>query len=228
MPRRARLRLDGFPLHIVQRGHNKGPCFFAPRDYELYLGLLGEYAPKSGCRIHAYVLMTNHVHLLLSADDGWGATRLMRHVNQHYVQYVNRVHHRCGTAWQGRFWSSIVDTNSYFLTCQRYVELNPQRAGMVNGPGDYPWSSHNHNAHGQPSLVVTPHECYLSLGSNERARQMVYRGLFAQPIEEGDLGRIREATRGGRPLGSDEFLDELEARFGVSVRRRKPGPHKKE
>lgn len=224
MPRTARLRIEGFPFHIVQRGHNKAPCFLEASDYELYLGLLGEFARRCACRVHAYVLMTNHVHLLVTSREAWGSTRLMRHVNQHYVQRFNRRYGRCGSAWQGRFWSSVVESDSYLLTCQRYIELNPVRAGMVGSPGDYRWSSHAHNAAGAPSLVVTPHEHFLALGGTEASRRRAYLNLCEDQVAPEDLKRIRDASRANRPLGSDGFLEELRLRFGLRTSRGKPGP----
>lgn len=224
MSRTARLRIPGYPLHVVQRGHNRERCFFDRSQFELYLGLLGEFGREHGCSIHAYVLMPNHVHLLLSQRDPWAITRLMRSVNQRYVQHVNRSCKRTGSTWQGRYWASIVDTDDYFFICHRYVEQNPVRARLVADAGEYLWSSHGHNAQGAASLVVTPHELYLDLGTNDEARSAAYRAMFADALSDGQLQRIREAVQGGRPLGSEAFLENISARLGVRTSRGKPGP----
>lgn len=142
MPRRPRLALPGIPLHLIQRGNNRQACFFAEDDYRIYLDWLTEYASKSGCRVHAYVLMTNHVHLLVSADSTTAPGALMKALGQRYVQYVNRTYLRSGTLWEGRYRSCPVDQEAYLLACQRYIELNPVRAAMVRHPADYPWSSY--------------------------------------------------------------------------------------
>ena len=140
MPRRARLTLPNIPLHLIQRGNNRQACFFADEDYRFYLDWLAEHAGKTGCQIHAYVLMTNHVHLLLSAETAQAAGALMKALGQRYVQYVNRTYQRSGTLWEGRFRSCLTQDETYLLACQRYIELNPVRAGMVAHPADYRWS----------------------------------------------------------------------------------------
>lgn len=142
MPRRARLRVAGLPLHLIQRGNNRSACFYADEDYTLYLHHLGELARKFRCAVHAYVLMTNHVHLLLSPVREDGPSLLMKHLGQRYVQYINKTYRRSGTLWEGRFRSSIVQERGYLLRCYRYIELNPVRAGMVRHPRDYRWSSY--------------------------------------------------------------------------------------
>jgi len=146
MPRRARLRLAGLLLHIMQRGNNRTACFFADEDYALYLHHLKELSRKFRCAVHAYVLMTNHVHLLLTPAREDGPSLLMKHLGQRYVQYVNRTYRRSGTLWEGRFRSSIVQERGYLLRCHRYIELNSVRAGMVMHPRDYCWSSYCSNA----------------------------------------------------------------------------------
>ena len=224
MPRSRRFILPGQPYHVIQRGHNKSRTFYALRDYELYLGLLEEYAVETGTSVHAYVLMTNHVHLLVTPPDRDGLSELMSRVNQRFVQAVNRRHSRCGSSWQGRFKSSLVDTASYFITCQRYIELNPVRARMVASPADYRWSSFGQNALGLPGSFVTPHARYTSLAGDEAGRQHAYLRLFDQPITDEQLMRIRMAAAGNRPLGDDAFLERLAREYGVAVKRRQRGP----
>jgi putative transposase len=174
MPRRARLVVPGIPWHIIQRGNNRSECFFAEEDYRRYLDTLGEQALKYGCAVHAYVLMTNHVHLLLTPEREESAALLMKHLRQRYVQYINRTYRRSGTLWEGRFKSCLAQDEAYILTCCRYIELNPVRAGMVAGPGDYRWSSYRANGLGRADPLVTPHAHYLRLGRTRDERLSGY------------------------------------------------------
>jgi putative transposase len=224
MPRKARPQLFGIPLHVVQRGHNRATCFHNPTEYERYLGLLREFADRDGCCIHAYVLMPNHIHLLVTAEDSRAVTRTMRTVSQRYAQFLNRVYGKTGPAWQNRFWASPIDTDRYFFTCQRYIELNPVRAAMVSDPRDYQWSSYRHNALGEPSLIVRAHALYAALGATAEDRQWAYRGLFAEVIEDDELQQIRRATRGCRAFGGEGFVQTLESEYGVPGVLLKPGP----
>ena len=201
MPRPRRLVLPSVPLHIIQRGNNRNPCFTHQNDYLVYLDMLRECALDSGCAVHAYVLMSNHVHLLLSPDDGASVSTMMRRLGQRYVQYFNRRHARTGTLWEGRFRSCLIQDDRYFLICHRYIELNPVRACMVDAPADYPWSSHRPNAFGQEDPLLTPHVTYTGLGSDRATRQAAYRHLFSEVLSEELLGELRLASNGNRPLG---------------------------
>jgi putative transposase len=134
MPRRPRIKLAEVPQHIVQRGINREPCFFAEEDYHCYLHWLHKSAADWHCAIHAYVLMSNHVHLLVTAEKPDGIAKLMQAIGRRYVQYINRSYHRTGSLWEGRFKSSVIQAEDYLLTCMRYIELNPVRANMVNDP----------------------------------------------------------------------------------------------
>ncbi|PHV08685.1 transposase [Janthinobacterium sp. BJB412] len=205
MPRRARLVLPEVPQHVIQRGNNRQACFMGNEDYLYYLRCLREQAHGNRCRVHAYVLMGNHVHLLLSVDDGEALARMMKALGQIYTQYFNRSHLRSGTLWEGRYKSSQVLDEEYFLVCQRYIELNPLRAGMVRFPGHYRWSSYRGNAEGRPDSLLTPHSLYQRLGANPLARQASYRGLFAEELATDVLEQVRVAANGNRPLG---VLDE--------------------
>src|SRR5271165_6570053 len=142
MPRHARFMMAEQPVHVIQRGHNRDACFFDPADYRFYLEQLAALSAQTGCAVHAYCLMTNHVHLLLTPATASGCGALMKHLGQRYAQHVNRTYRRSGTLWEGRFRSCLTQSEHYLLACQRYVELNPVRAGMVRDPGDYAWSSH--------------------------------------------------------------------------------------
>jgi putative transposase len=178
MPRRARLSLPNVPVHIIQRGNNRQACFFADEDYRNYLDWLAEYAGKTGCRVHAYVLMTNHVHLLISAEQGGSSGALMKAVGQRYVQYVNRSYRRSGTLWEGRFRSCLTQEETYLLACQRYIELNPVHADMVAHPAEYRWSSYRANAQGEEDALVRPHPLYEALGRDAASRQATYRQVY--------------------------------------------------
>jgi putative transposase len=201
MPRGPRLVLPDVALHLVQRGVNRQPCFFSDADYLGYLGLLAFYAKKYGCSIHAYCLMTNHVHLLLTPHQRGACARVMKAVNQRYVQRLNASVGRSGTLWEGRFHSSVVSSSRYALTCYRYIELNPVRAGMVEEPGDYPWSSHLSNAGALPHPMLSAHVAYESLGDAPEQRGSAYRALFDVELPGPDIEEIRKATRGGYCMG---------------------------
>lgn len=217
MPRRPRLQLPGVPLHIIQRGNNRSACFFADQDYHFYLERLREQAGKHGCDIHAYVLMTNHVHLLLTPKRQDSASLVMKHLGQRYVQYINREYQRSGTLWEGRYRSCLVDAQSYLFRCMRYIELNPVRAEMVKHPGEYRWSSYSANAQGDLNSLLTPHEEYLALGSEPTERQAAYRELFRCELEPGDVDQIRKATNGNFSVGSERFKQQIEEALGRRV-----------
>ena len=223
MPRRARIRFADVPLHIVQRGNNRAACFFNEKDYRFYLYQLEALARRFECSVHAYALMTNHVHLLLTPRGLEGASLLMKHLGQRYVQYVNRAYARSGTLWEGRFKSGLVQSHRYFLLCQRYIELNPVRAGMAMQPDEYPWSSYRANGGLSPSSFVVPHECYLALGESPSQRVAAYRELFRIAINDKELGEIRSAANGGFALGDRRFSDEMSLLLGRRVgRQRRP------
>jgi putative transposase len=204
MPRPRRLVLPSVPLHVIQRRNNRLPCFICRSDYLVYLDMLRACAYDCGCTLHAYVLMTNHTHLLFSPDDEHGASVLMRHLGQRYVQYFNRRHTRTGTLWEGRFRSCLVLDERYFLACQRYIELNPVRARMVDKPEHYPWSSYRINAFGLDSPLIKPHPAYLRLHHEAASRHAAYRQLCGDALPDQLLAEIRDASNGNRPLGIAE------------------------
>ena len=153
MPRRPRIHLPGQPIHLVQRGHNRDACFFADEDFLAYLEWLAEALKKSGCALHAYVLMTNHVHLLVTPPSAEALPQLVMSLGRRYVQYINRKYKRTGTLWDSRYKSSLVHADDYLLLYQRYIELNPVRAGMVDDPARYRWSSYRANGLGQADVL---------------------------------------------------------------------------
>ena len=223
MPRRARLSIPGIPWHIIQRGNNRSVCFHAEEDFQFYLHYLQEFAVKFGCAIHAWVLMTNHVHLLLTPQRPDSASLLMKHLGQRYVQYINRSYKRSGTLWEGRFRSCLTQTEDYVLACYRYIELNPVRAGMVNQPQDYRWSSYHTNGLGKVSNLIIPHEEYARLGQDQQTRLESYRALFKAHLDEDLVGQIRNATNGNFALGGERFQQEIETALGRRARRGQAG-----
>jgi putative transposase len=218
MARRPRLRIAGVPEHIVQRGNNRQATFFAEADYLFYLECLRESARRHDCLIHAYVLMTNHVHLLVTPQHPEATSLTMRDLGRRYVQYVNWRYRRTGTLWEGRHKSNPVDTQRYFLTCCHYIELNPVRARMVALPEDYRWSSHRFHALGSEDEMLSPHEEYLALGADALERQRVYRALFAAQLDEKAIREIRDAVNCGWPIGSERFKDQIEAALSQAAR----------
>ena len=209
MLRRARLSVAGIPWHIIQRGNNRAVCFHAEEDYRRYLDDLTEQSRRFGCAIHAYVLMTNHVHLLLTPQKADSAGQMMKHLGQRYVQYVNRTYRRSGTLWEGRFRSCLTQGEEYVLACYRYIELNPVRAGMVRHPRDYRWSSFHANGDGKKDALITPHEQYLGIARSEDARRENYRALFKAHLDPEVVARIRSATNGNVVLGSKSFEEQI-------------------
>lgn len=217
MPRRARLAVPSIPWHIIQRGNNRCACFYADDDYLLYLHYLRELAEKFDCALHAYVLMTNHVHLLLTPQRTDGAALLMKQLGQRYVQAINRTYRRSGTLWEGRFRSCLARSEDYVLACSRYIELNPVRADMVKHPRQYRWSSYRANAEGRANALLTPHDLYNRLGKSAASRQEAYRGLFKAHMDEDMLDQIRNATNGNYVLGSTRFQEEIGRMLGRRV-----------
>jgi len=200
MPRPRRIDAPGFPQHIVQRGNNRQAVFFSNRDPALYLSLLRECANEHHCRIHAYVLMGNHVHLLVTPDTPGGMSRMMQAVNRTYVRHVNERERRTGSLWEGRFHSTVIDTDRYLLACQRYIELNPVRAGMVAHPGDYRWSSYRANAQGQANALLVTHSAFELIATDVEARRRRYAEFIEQGIPAADLTAMRRALQSQRRL----------------------------
>ncbi len=223
MPRRPRLSVPGVPLHLIQRGNNRGACFYSDEDYRFYLDHLAEQAAKHGCQVHAYCLMTNHVHLLLTPTHENSLGGMMKALSQRFVQYVNRTYRRTGTLWEGRFRSCLMQDDAYVLACYRYIELNPVRAGMVAHPADYRWSSYRANAQGEIDQVLAPQTLYLAQGADETTRQAAYREMFRHELEPGLVDEIRLATNGNFALGDSVFTAQIEQALGRRTTRGKPG-----
>ena len=196
MPRTARAVFPNCPLHVVQRGINRNACFFCEADYRDYLGYVAEFAPQFQCLVHAYCLMTNHVHLLLTPRTMDACALLMKNLGQRYVQGVNHRLRRSGTLWEGRYFSGLVTSDTYLLLLYRYIERNPVRARMVAIPGEYPWSSYRTNAGPRRDSFVSPHPAYESLGRD------AYRAMCDEEIPDRALEEIRTATRLGHAIGA--------------------------
>jgi putative transposase len=217
MPRRPRLDLSGIPQHVVQRGNDRQPCFFADVDRQRYLQDLKEIALREGCSVHAYVLMTNHVHLLMTPTGSGQIARVMQALGRRYVRYINDRYHRTGTLWEGRYKSSLVDRDTYLLHCYRYIELNPVRAGMCPDPADYPWSSHGCNALGHDDPLIHPHPNYQRLGTTREQRCAAYRAITMETLSNEDIQAIRLHLQRQHALGSDRFRSAIEAQLARSV-----------
>ena len=223
MPRKPRFNLIGIPQHIVQRGNNREPCFYAEEDYRRYLDDLYKCAKKYDCRVHAYVLMTNHVHILATPMSDHSVSEMMQALGRRFVYYMNKTYKRTGTLWEGRFKSSLVDSDYYLLTCMRYIELNPVRASMVDHPSEYLWSSYQANANGVENLLIDCHPLYMELGCSLELRLHAYRELFRNHIDYDTLHDIRMALNHELVFGRSYFKDKIEEITTRQTRLGKPG-----
>jgi len=227
MARRPRFCPAGHPQHVIQRGNNRQACFASEQDLAAYAHWLHLYATKHKVSIHAWVFMTNHVHLLVTPEQSNGVSNMMQSLGRHYVRYFNHQYKRTGTLWEGRFKSCLVQTDQYLLTCQRYIELNPVRAGMVKDPADYAWSSYSAHALGKQVEFHQPHHEYLQLANSDKERQANYRGLFSSDIEGGLLTEIRKTLNKGLALGHGRFKEEIETLHKRRITPRKAGRPKR-
>lgn len=221
MPRHARFILPGVPLHVVQRGNNKQPCFFEPADFRVYLRGLETHSGTYACAVHAYVLMTNHVHILFTPATREAPARMMKALGQNFAEYINRRRGRSGSLWEGRFWSGMVGEADYLLRCQRYIELNPVDAGMVRQPGDYAWSSFRSNAGIAHQAWLQPHREFLEFGRSDAQRHARYRDFVSIPPGENECRAIEAAVKGGFAWGDEGFLRTVEDEFGTTAIRKR-------
>lgn len=221
MPRLPRFDVPGYAQHVIQRGNDQKQVFFGHEYYEAYLAALRESAGLHGVAVHAYVLMPNHVHLLVTPRRKGALSRMMQALGRRYVGYVNRRRERSGTLWEGRFRSTVIDGGAYLLTCQRYIEMNPVRAGLVRMAGSYPYSSFRHYVVGEPDALLTPHPVYRALGANPEQRRGAYRALFEAPLDTAIVDEIRHGTNHGWAVGRECFKKEIEV---VARRRATPKP----
>lgn len=221
--RRPRLELPGIPLHITHRGVNRGATFIDDEDFASYLQALDACALGQGVALHGYVLMSNHVHLLVSAEAGGAVSRMMQALGRRYVRAFNARYRRTGTLWEGRYKSCLVDSDRYLLACLRYIELNPVRAAMVAQPWDYRWSS-VHGHHGlRPDVRLTPHPGYLALGRSSNERATAYRCLLLETLSNDVLADIRTHMQQERALGSPAFQSMAEKALNHPVEVRPQG-----
>lgn len=223
MARKPRFYLKGIPCHIVQRGNNRQACFFCDEDFGFYINSLQAALQRYNVQLHAFVLMTNHVHLLLTPDDTEGISRVMQSVGRDYVRYVNKHYQRSGTLFEGRHKASLIDSEQYLLQCQRYIELNPVRAKMVLHPAQYHWSSYQQHGLGKPISCVSPHPLYLGLGESSESRCEAYQALFSKELSSVELNNIRQSLTHNYPLGGERFRAEIEQALGVRLGKCGPG-----
>ena len=229
MPRQARLVIPHFPHHVIQRGHNRQVVFAGDDDYLFYLDTLQEWKARLGCRIYAHCLMTNHVHLVIDpGEDPDNLARLMKRVAGRQTRYVNRMEQRSGSLWEGRYKSSLIQDDAYLLACCRYVELNPLRAGIVDDPANYRWSSCPAKVGRaiQPWLDLDPF--YLNMGHSETERAENYAAWLKVTVPEQELQRIREAVQRGQLMASGTFAKELSEKLGRRLQPRGPGRPRKD
>ena len=209
MARLPRFPAPGMPQHVIQRGNNRSATFAADSDFLFYRDCLAAACERYECRVHAYVLMTNHVHLLITSTTPCGISKVMQTVGRRYVRRFNDRHQRTGTLWEGRYRAALIESDRYLLTCYRYIELNPVRAGIVTDPRDYRWSSYRANALGTRDPIVSPHAEYGALGADELIRREAYRALFKDAVAEATLEAIRDATNKGWALGRERFHETI-------------------
>ncbi len=227
MARLPRLTLPGYPHHVIQRGNNRQDIFAGTDDYTLFLDLLSEYAQQFGVAIHAYVLMGNHVHLLLTPSTADGLPKMMQAVGRSYVRQFNLRHGRTGTLWEGRYKSSLIQTERYLLACMVYMDLNPVRAGLVAQPADYPWSSHHHYIGQRSDRLVTPHALVWSMGNTPFAREAAYKELVQAGISSSQQQALTQATLQGWALGEAGFVADLQKKTPRRVSKSRAGRPRK-
>ena len=213
MARSPRITIPAYPHHIIQRGNNRQATFFADDDYRFFLECLRQAKTKCPCRIYAYVLMTNHFHLLVEPTEIGDLGRLMQSVGRRYVRYINANYRRSGTLWEGRFKSAAVSRDEYLIACSRYIELNPVRAGLVAHPRDYRWSSYQYRALGITDPLLVDDPCS-GLGTSAEERREKYRGWIESAVNEGEWNEIRQSTQRGRLIGRETFQKQIEAMTG--------------
>ena len=223
MARLPRLTVPGYPHHIIQRGNNRQAIFSTAADYLMLLSLLEENAHKFGVALHAYVLMSNHFHLLATPTTADGLPQLMQAVGRRYVRYFNDSQGRSGTLWEGRYRSTLIETERYLLACMAYIDLNPVRAGMVNSATDYPWSSHAHYVGLRSDKMVTPHPLFWTLGNTPFAREAAYAELVAAGITLDQQQALTRSALSGWALGGESFVANLQKRTERRVKKTQAG-----
>ncbi len=220
MARLPRLTLGGYPHHVILRGNNRQEIFFTVTDREFLLVVLSEESKRHGVDVHAYVLMTNHIHLLLTPQTDQALPRMMQALGRRYVRHFNLRHGRTGTLWEGRYRSTVIQSERHLLACMVYMDLNPVRAGMVSDPAEHPWSSHHHHIGARVDKLITPHALYWQLGNTPFAREVAYTEMVRAGLSVNQVGALTRATLSGWALGDDAFKTSLQAQ---TPRRVSPG-----
>ena len=223
MARLPRLTVPGYPHHIIQRGNNRQPIFSGEADYRLLLELIDEHARKQHVAVHAYVLMSNHFHLLATPETEEGIPQMMQAVGRRYVRNYNLRQGRSGTLWEGRYRSTLIQAERHLLACMVYMDLNPVRAGMVADPADYPWSSHEHYVGRRADKLITPHPLYWELGNTPFARDEAYGALVRAGISEREKQALTDSAMRGWALGEPDYVADLQRRTARRVARSQAG-----
>ena len=227
MPRQPRFQFPDYPYHVIQRGNDRQAIVHRGADAAMLLRTLRECAERAEVDIHAYVVMTNHLHLLATPRTDRGLSRMMQCYGRRYVRYFNAAHHRTGTLWEGRFKSSLVETERYLLACYRYIELNPVRAGMVDRPWEYRWSSCRANVLGEPDDLVVPHSEFNELARDRELRMRTYREMLMDAIDDETLARFRRSIHHDQPMAADRYVSSIEKLVGRRLRLGTPGRPRK-
>ena len=227
MPRKPRFYLPDYPVHIVQRGHNKKNVFFENEDYKAYLDWLQEGSEWYEVPIHAYALLPNEIHILASPSEKEAASRMMQYQGRRYVPYVNAAYGKTGTIWQGRYKASLIDPETYLLNCMIYIENLPVHEGLVKSAGAYKWSSYKANGQGKNNTLITPHSVYKGIGRGDKKRLEKYVALTKAGLADEVRTDIQDAWQTGTPLGSDKFKKMVEKKLKIKVGHAKRGRPRK-
>ena len=223
MARLPRLTLAGYPHHVIQRGNNRQVIFKTASDYEYLLNLIEENAKKFAVDVHAYVLMTNHFHLLVTPQTDTALPQMMQAVGRSYVRYFNDLQARTGSLWEGRYRSTLIQTDRYLLACMAYIDLNPVRAGIVGGAADYPWSSHGLYVGTRSDKLITPHALFWDLANTPFGREAAYAEMVQAGVTADQQSALTRSALAGWALGEPHFVDDLQKRTERRVNKGKAG-----
>ena len=223
MARLPRLTLSGYPHHVIQRGNNRQPIFLAANDFSHFLVMMDESAKKFEVDVHAYVLMSNHFHLLATPHTDTGLPLMMQAVGRRYVHYFNQTQNRSGTLWEGRYRSTLIQAERYLMPCMAYIDLNPVRAGLVVEAKDYAWSSHGHYAGLRADKHVSPHPLFWALGNTPFGREVAYADMVRSGVGADQQAALTTSVLSGWALGSDDFVTDLQKRTERRVQKVQAG-----
>ena len=223
MARLPRFTLPGYPHHVIQRGNNRQAIFANPENRQALLDLMTESAKRFEVDVHAYVLMDNHIHLLLTPRTDDGLPLMMQAVGRRYVRYFNDLQGRTGTLWEGRYRSTVIEAERFLLACMAYIDLNPVRAGLVAQAGDYPWSSYGHYTGQRIDKLITPHPLFWELGNTPFAREAAYADMVQAGLNMVQQTALTDSAMSGWALGSSEFVDHLQKKTLRRLSKSSPG-----